>query len=382
MLDPIRLLRDLVAIGSVNPMGRELSGPWVGEGRLTEFLLRLLRDTGIPCDLQAVEPGRSNVLARVDVPGARNTVLFEVHQDTVPVDGMSIPPFSAEVRDGKVWGRGSCDVKGGMAAMITAVERLFRERPRGASSVLLAFAVDEECGFAGVRRLVRDLGEVSMAVVAEPTRLEVVRAHKGVARWIVRTEGRSCHSSAPERGVNAIYRMAPVIEAIEEYGREVLARPVHPLLGSASISVGLVRGGLSVNTVPAECLIEVDRRLLPGEDGASAMASCRRYVTERPGVTGPVAFEAPYLLDPALETAEAAEVVQRAARAVRRMTGSCGIGGVPYGTDGSKIAEAGVPTVVLGPGDIAQAHTAAEWIDMEEVRKAAEIYYGFLTDGT
>lgn len=362
-------------------MGRDLTGPHIGESRLTAFLHARFREEGIPCALQEAAPGRANVLVRVEPPDARGTVLFEAHQDTVPVDGMTIPPFTPEERDGKVWGRGSCDTKGGMAAMITAVERLFRERPRGAAAVVLAFTVDEESGFAGVGRLVRDLPPVSMCLVAEPTRLEVVRAHKGVARWVVRTEGQGCHSSAPERGVNAIYRMAPVIAAVEEYGKAVLSASVHPLLGAATISVGLVQGGLSVNTVPDSCRIEVDRRLLPGEDGRAAMAACRAYVTGRMGAGAGVSFEDPYLLDPALETAEGEEVVQRSARAVRRVLGGCAVSGVPYGTDGSKIAEAGVPTVVLGPGDIAQAHTAAEWIAADQVRSAAEVYYAFLTDG-
>ena len=163
-------------------------------------------------------PGRDNLVAELSWPGAGRAVLLEAHQDTVPVDGMTVPPFDAEVRDGRLYGRGACDVKGGMAAILAAMERLAAEKPRGAASVVAAFTVDEESGFTGVRRLARELpAGVAFAVVAEPTRLEVVVAHKGLVRWRVRTRGRSCHSARPSDGVNAVYRMAPVLSALEEY---------------------------------------------------------------------------------------------------------------------------------------------------------------------
>ena len=239
-----------------------------------------------------------------------------------------------------------------------------------------AFTVDEESTFSGVRKLVSALGGVRMAVVAEPTRLEVVVAHKGLVRWKVRTAGRSCHSARPEDGENAIYRMGPVLEAMERYARGPVAGRTHPLLGPATLSVGVIRGGTSVNTVPGSCEIEVDRRLLPGEDPAEAIEHCRRKLASD---LGPVfAFDPPWVSDPALDTPASAAVARIAEEAVREVTGRCLLRGVPYGTDAACISAAGVPAVVLGPGDIAQAHTAEEWIEIAEIERAAEVYYRFV----
>jgi acetylornithine deacetylase len=371
------IARDLVRIGSVNPMGRGLEGPGVGEARLTDHLERLLAGLGARCRRQAVAPGRENLVAELSWPGAGPAIMLEAHQDTVPVDGMTVPPFAAEVRDGRLYGRGACDVKGGTAAVIAALERLADERPRGAASVVAAFTVDEESGFTGVRRLARDLptgtARPRFAVVVEPTRLQVVIAHKGLSRWKVRTSGRSCHSARPTDGVNAIYRMAPVLSALEKYAASVASSRSHPLLGGPTLSVGLIRGGTSVNTVPGSCEVEVDRRLLPGENAAAAVADCRAFLSRvLPGAD--VEVEDPWISDPALDTPSDSDAVRVACAAVARVLGRAVPVGVPYGTDGSKLAEAGLPTIVVGPGDIAQAHTVDEWIEIAELERAVEVF--------
>ena len=373
--DVVTRTQELVRIGSVNPMGRGLIGPTVGEGRLTDFLEDVFRGLGVAFERQEVVPGRENIVARVDVPGSINTVLFEVHQDTVPVDTMTEPPFEGAVRDGKVWGRGSCDVKGGMAAILCAIERLVSEKPKRAASVVMACTVDEEHTFSGIRRFLENPPGASMAVVSEPTRMEVVIAHKGLVRWKVRTQGRSCHSANPELGVNAIYRMAPVLEGLEAHSDALFVRDPHPLLGPPTLSVGVIRGGTSVNTVPGDCEIEIDRRINPGEDHLHAYEEARRCVLERVPDDSSVVFEAPWIIDPYLDTPPESPVVDVVCRAVDAVQGRHRVTGVSYGTDGSKIAQAGIPTVVFGPGDIAQAHTAAEWVEVEQLRIAAEVYY-------
>jgi acetylornithine deacetylase len=374
MSSVLPIARDLVCIGSVNPMGRSISGPTVGEERLTAWLEAFLLRIGARCRRQPVAPGRDNLVAQLSWPGAGRAVLLEAHQDTVPIDGMTIPPFDAEVRDGRLYGRGACDVKGGMAAILAAMERLAIEKPRGAASIVAAFTVDEESGFMGVRRLAGNLPVgVSFAVVAEPTGLEVVVAHKGLVRWRVRTRGRSCHSARPSDGVNAIYRMAPVLAALEEYAGSLSAGPSHPLLGSPTLSIGVIRGGTSVNTVPGSCEIEIDRRLLPGEDPALAVDHCRRYLAGRlPDADMEV--EPAWITDAALDTPTDSAAVQTVLAAVRKVRGRAEPVGVPYGTDASKLAEAGLPSIVLGPGDIAQAHTVDEWIDVAELERAVEVY--------
>ncbi len=379
-------VRDGVAVITLNrperlnaytpTMGRELAGPTIGESRIGEHIARFLANVGADCVRQEAAPGRDNIVARLAWPGSGPMVLLEAHQDTVPVDGMTVPPFDGDVRDGKLFGRGACDVKGGIAAILATMERLAAERPRGAASVMAAFTVDEEFTFTGARRLAQDLKGITMAIVAEPTRLEVVVAHKGLVRWKVRTIGRSCHSARPEDGENAIYRMAPVIEALERYARGPVAGRTHGMLGPATLSVGVIRGGTSVNTVPGSCEVEVDRRLLPGEDPAEAIEHCRRRLDAE--VHGGYLFDPPWVSDPALETPTSSPVVRLAEAAVREVTGRCLVRGVPYGTDAARISLAGVPTVVLGPGDIAQAHTVDEWIDLDEIERAAEVYYRFV----
>jgi acetylornithine deacetylase ArgE len=375
----LEIARDFVRIGSVNPMGRGIEGPTIGETRLTSRLEHLLEAIGARCRRQPVAPGRDNLVAELSWPGAGRPVMLEAHQDTVPVDGMTVAPFDAEVRGGRLYGRGACDVKGGMAAIIAAMERLALEKPRGAASVVAAFTVDEESGFSGVRRLARDLPRhIAFAVVAEPTRLEVVVAHKGLVRWKVRTIGRSCHSARPADGVNAVYRMAPVLSALEQYANDLAGRRTHPLLGGPTLSVGVIRGGTSVNTVPGSCEVEIDRRLLPGEDPAGAVDDCRTFLGRRlPGLEFEV--EPAWISDLALDTPADSEVVRVSLAAVRKVLGRAEPVGVPYGTDGSKLAEAGLPTVVIGPGDIAQAHTVDEWIEIDQLERAVEVYMELVT---
>jgi acetylornithine deacetylase/succinyl-diaminopimelate desuccinylase-like protein len=198
------LLRDLVAIPSINPMGRTLAGPEIYEQRVTDYLERFFRNLGVPFERQKVASQRENIVARSNLPGSRRTILFEAHQDTVPVDNMTIDPFGARVEDGRLYGRGACDIKGGMTAMLTAFARLTREKPPGAANIIMACTVDEEHTFLGVQLLMKQGLQAEGAIVAEPTQLQIVNAHKGVTRWHLHTTGRSCHSSNPLEGVNAI----------------------------------------------------------------------------------------------------------------------------------------------------------------------------------
>lgn len=370
-----QLLRDLVALPSVNPMGRPLQGPNLFEHRVSAYLEEFFRGLGVPCERQPVAPQRDNVVARTEFPGARRTILFEVHQDTVPTDHMTIDPFGAAVENGRLYGRGACDVKGGMAAMLSAFARLVREKPAGAANVMLACTVDEEHTFIGVTRLVEYGLKADMAVVAEPTCLKIVHAHKGVIRWHIDTAGRSCHSSSPEQGVNAIYRMGRVLTGIERYADQLRASRSDPLLGPPTLSVGRIDGGTSVNTVPDRCRIEIDRRVIPGEDREGAPWDLDSFLKKQPDVGVPFQSSEPWLRCPSLSPTDSAELVSRLGSAIDGVRGGHEVCAVPYGTDASSIAEAGIPAVVFGPGDIAQAHTCDEWVDLAEVAAAAEILY-------
>jgi acetylornithine deacetylase len=379
MHESARLLRDLVRLPSVNPMGRAVPEAVALEYRVTAYLEEFFRGLGVRCERQPVAPGRENILAFYEAPGAPRTLMLEAHQDTVPTDHMSIDPFGARVERGKLYGRGACDIKGGLAAMLTAFARVVREKPAGAPNVIMACSVDEEFTFLGVQRMAQAGRKVDGAVVAEPTKLDVVTAHKGAVRWHLHTTGRSCHSSSPEQGVNAIYRMGKILSAIEHYADELRQSRSDPVLGPPTMSVGLIAGGTSVNTVPDRCRIEIDRRLLPGEDPLKTPEDLRAYLAQQPGIDFPFQSDAPWLVKTALGPAGSEALAARLGRAIDAVRGGHRVLGVPYGTDASTLADAGIPAVVFGPGDIAQAHTHDEWVDLAEVEGAVDILFRFLT---
>jgi acetylornithine deacetylase/succinyl-diaminopimelate desuccinylase-like protein len=387
-LDLLKTLCDLVRLPSVNPMGRSVQGDIYYEQRVTDYLERLFQELGLPNVRQTVAPGRDNIVARLDgdTPAAAGgfLLMFEAHQDTVPVEGMTIEPWQPEVRQGRVYGRGACDIKGGMACMLTALARLADERPAGMPTVVMACTVDEEYGFTGARRIHQLWRHEphflprapDAVVVSEPTGLDVVVTHKGAVRWRCHTRGRAAHSSQPAAGHNAIYDMARVVNLLETYARDTVPMLAdHPLLGRPSLSVGLIHGGISVNVVPDHCTIEIDRRTLPGEDLGAVWQQAMEAV--RHGLPPEVRWESdpPYQSVGALEQTGNQQLAQRVSRAARAVGGPGRCIGVPYGTDAPAFASEGIPTVVFGPGFIEQAHTVDEWIEVDQLHAAAESYY-------
>jgi acetylornithine deacetylase/succinyl-diaminopimelate desuccinylase family protein len=379
MLPLPQLLAELVRRPSVNPMGRtDLPKEIVHESRVTAFLEEQLRELGCPFRRQTVLPGRDNLIATYTPQSPPPfSVLFEAHQDTVPVDAMTVEPFGASIDGGKLFGRGSCDVKAGGSVMLAAFARLVREKPLGSAAVTLAFTVDEEHTFLGVQELMKSGFRADYAIVAEPTLLNIVNAHKGVVRWHLETAGRACHSSRPEQGINAIYRMGWLLNGIEEYATQLRNQTPHPLLGPRTLSVGRITGGASANTVPDCCRIDLDRRLIPGEKPSEAVESLNQFLKGYPGIDFPFTATAPQLACPPLEPAPSQGLVNRLGGIINSVVGKHEVHAVPYGTDASTVAGAGVPTVVFGPGDIAQAHTKDEWIDLSQLEPAAEILFRF-----
>ncbi len=207
-----------------------------------------------------------------------------------------------------------------------------------------------------------------------------MQVHKGVVRWAIETDGVACHSSRPEQGVNAVYRMARIVRRLEEYATQLQASRRDPLLGPPTLSVGVIQGGVSPNTVPDHCRVEIDRRLLPGEDPAAAVAEVEAFLREYPAIDFPFAF-VPRLACPPLPPTGSEAITARLGRAIDAAAGQHRVEAVPYGTDASTIAAAGVPAVVFGPGNIAQAHTKDEWVDLGQVGSAAEILFRFACGG-
>jgi acetylornithine deacetylase len=380
MAELMPILRDLVRRPSVNPMNRRLQGPEIFEHQVTAYLEDYFRALGVRYERQHIATGRDNIIAFTDHQVAAPTLLFEAHQDTVPAENMTIEPYAANIVGDRLYGRGACDVKGGMTAMLGAFTRLVLERPAKAVNLVLACTIDEEHTFLGVQRLVQANLPIQMAVVAEPTQLQIVNAHKGVVRWHLETMGRSCHSSAPEQGRNAIYEMATLLSAIREYADWLCSTSVDSILGPATLSVGLIEGGSSVNIVPDRCRIEVDRRLIPGEDPQAAPKELESYLRQKLGNDFPFTSSGASMFAPPLDARLSNQLVHRLGRAIDAVKGTHRVASVPYGTDASTISEAGIPAVVFGPGDIAQAHTDDEWISLSEVEEASEILYRFVCD--
>ena len=403
------LLQELVRIPSVNPAFSPQDPVSGGESEVTDFLQDFFRKLDCPWLRQTVHPNRDNFLVvfRASGPAAkRRPVLWEVHQDTVGVAGMKIAPYAATESEGRIWGRGACDVKGGMAAMLAAVARVQAEGAALQQTVLLAFAINEECGFTGIKSLCRlwgteeeaaaeaenlsgpltlaELRELrpARAIVAEPTMLDVVVAHKGSVRWRCHTHGRAAHTSRPEKGCNAISAMVRVVQAIEQFHDDVLSRrAAHALCGGPTVCVSTIQGGSGVNTVPHHAVIDIDRRLVPGETADVAYRELVDYVTaqtvtaQAAGSEATIEHEPPANPSVGLSDADNRDWGETIAGAVRALGEPSGLIGVPFGTDAWALDNIGIPTVVFGPGSIDQAHTDDEWIDIGQLERATEVFF-------
>jgi acetylornithine deacetylase len=365
----VALLSDLIRIPSVRP-------PWgAGEAEIARYLSERLKVLHLAPTVTEVEPGRPNVVVTVPGKAGGQHLLFEAHTDTVPPSTGQVGAFTPRVEGDRLYGRGSCDTKASVAAAFVALASVLPLRERGAT-VTLAFTMGEELGHDGAKFLAASGLRADGAVIGEPTGLDVVAAHKGAVRWRMVTVGKSAHSSTPEKGCNAIVKMAAVIRALEERLIPELGRRNHPLVGSPTLCVGRIEGGLQPNIVPDRCVIELDQRILPGE----SWEDVRR---ELEAVLAPVraadpelelVIEDPYQSFGSMEVAPDAPIVRLAQDAVRRVEGEHSIRGVAYGTDAAELAAVGIPCVVLGPGDIAQAHSSTEYVEIRQVVKAAAIY--------
>ena len=369
----VRLLQDLIALPSVNPAF--FSDPQLhGEHRVAAFLESAARRQGLDVESQAVVPGRSNLLVRLSPRGeVRHRVLLAPHMDTVgePAYALQLTPV---VRDGRIYGRGACDTKGSVAAFFQSLLNVAASGPRPKhTEILFVGLIDEENMQLGSRHFAQHGPQGDLAIVGEPTGLEIVAAHKGDVWLRLRTTGRSAHGATPHRGKNAVTAMARIVLALEtEYAAELAARPAHPRLGRPTVNVGRIDGGRQPNIVPAECTIDIDRRTLPGETEAGV----RREIISllrRHGLKASYDNLRTSPCEP-LDTCPDLPLV----RSLTRAAGRKGTRGVHYFTDAAPLAAGGTPSVVFGPGDIAQAHTEREWLAISQLEKSIQILERFL----
>jgi acetylornithine deacetylase/succinyl-diaminopimelate desuccinylase family protein len=366
----VELLQDLVAIPSVNPNGTPGTDR-VGEQALAEYVADFLRDLGAEAALEMIEPGRPNVVARFTPKEPKARLAFAPHLDTVSVAGMTIPPFDPVVRDGKLFGRGSTDTKGPMAASLWAVRDWAQSPARARSKIEWTYLalMGEEAGNDGAHAMADQGFSSDLVLVQEPTSLGVVTAHKG-ALWLeISTTGVACHGSTPGQGRNAIYAMRRVLEVIEDEFIPELARQPHPKLGPATMNVGTISGGSKVNIVPDQCRIEVDCRLVPGLDPEPLRARLEALLRKRvPEVS--VGFQTlrTRRFSLPLDTDESIPWVQRLGQTARGFTTA------PWFSDAAVLGRAHCPAVCVGPGSIAQAHTRDEFILVHDLEEGAQFF--------
>jgi len=372
------LLADMVGFDTVN---HNISGKADAEAELARYLEEVAGGMGLQTRRLPIVGESFNLLVTHEVDADGPWLLFESHLDTVTVAGMTIEPFVAEIGEGKITGRGSCDTKGTGAAMLWALRRYAESG--GGTNVAIAYTIDEEIGKTGVRTFtggqLATLGWRPVGVViGEPTLLKPVVAHNGIARWKIHTRGVAAHSGDPAKGRSAISMMVRVVDAIEQrYVPSLTAS--HPLTGKAQCSVNVIRGGVQVNVIPEFCEIEIDRRVVPGEDNATVVPTVERLLEELRGEFPEIEVEQqePYL-DPPLDPA-GGEAFAGAVCGVLKGMGLDGEpAGVYYGTDGSQFSAIGISAVVLGPGSIEQAHTKDEWLALDQLERGIEVYLNLM----
>ena len=369
-----RLLRELIVLPSVNPAFLPGDDSHTGEQRVADFLAATAARAGLDVEFQPVFPQRSNLLARLSPRGeVKQRILLAPHLDTVGGPGDWNELFHPRQRDGRLHGRGACDTKGCVAAMMTAVLSVAGSRQRPThTEIVFAGLVDEEHGQCGSRALAASSYKADLAIVGEPTRLQVVTAHKGDLWLRLETHGKAAHGARPELGRNAVHEMARVVHLLETTYATRLKRRRHPLLRHGTVNVGTIAGGTQTNIVPAQCKITIDRRTLPGETEAGVRRELQALFRQhRLKVSFGNTKSADCL---PLETSPELPLVQ----AFLRLVGQRKPVGVDFFCDASPLAQGGIPSIVFGPGDIAQAHTADEWISLDSLERGTRMLTRFL----
>jgi acetylornithine deacetylase len=365
--DGVELARELVRVDSRNP-SLVAGGP--GEGAVARALGEVLAAWGLRVELRDAAPGRPNVIARAGTPGAR-TLMFNGHLDVVGVEGMVHSPWDAAVRNGAIYGRGSSDMKAGVAAMCAAATRVAADLE---GEVIVTAVVDEEYESIGTRALVDAGLRADAAFVTEPTRLAIMPAHLGFV-WIdVTTYGRAAHGSRWDLGVDAIRHAGLVLAELERMDTELLPARRHPLLGRPSVHASLIQGGTGMSTYPDRCTLRIERRTIPGEDAAQVRReiedACGRAAAGRPAFHADV--EVTFAQAPS-DVAPDAPIVAAFETALT----SCGepsrIEGMTAWTDAALLNAAGIPAICFGPGDITLAHAAEEYVSIAEIERATKV---------
>ncbi len=373
--DPInraRLVGDLagmIQIPSINPFGQ--AGAHTAEAEMADDFETRLHGLGLQIGTAQVSAGRRNVWGTLRGTGGGPTILLAGHLDTVGVEGYT-DPFNPKIADGKIHGRGSCDMKAGLAAYLEVV-RVLQETGPLKGDVIVAGVVDEEHAMTGSYAFGKNGPPVDHAIVAEPTQLAICPTHKGQILMTLRCQGLAAHSSLPQNGKNAIYHMATLLSHLQSYAHQLSKRTPEPDCGSPSFSVGVVRGGDNACSVPDFCEIDVDRRTIPGESFGTVMSEIQTVIHAAKQAEPDLQIEVlpPFLNLPPLGTAPDAPLMGAITSACQKVTGQCPVHAFPGSTDAPNF---GCPTVICGPGDLAQCHSLDEYVEISQIEDAVRIY--------
>lgn len=370
----VKLLKELVAIDSSQVPGKER----VEEG-MADYVTRYCKAMGMTVDKQEVAPGRPNLMAHWPEQTGSKSLMLEAHMDTVTVEGMTVDPFAGEVRDGKMFGRGTCDTKGSMAAFLTAL-RIASEAGRLPTDKLYFVAVmDEETCCEGAKALMKTEFRTDAAIVGEPTCCELVTCHKGPLWFEVETRGRACHPSLPHQGRNAIDEMARLVSFVHGPYTAHIQQKSHPLLGRSTAQVTVIEGGTRINIIPERCRAKIDGRYIPGQSLDEIKNELEQMARQH---LGP---EATFrIIDTngslPLDSPSDSPLVRKLQQVAGQAGGSGEPQGVNYFADTGPFTAGGIMSVLFGPGDIAQAHTADEYLELGQLYRATEVILTLLTE--
>ena len=366
--DAVALARALIHIDSRNPT---LAPDSPGEGDCARTLAAILDDWGFAVQVVDAAPGRPNVVARIG-PHNAPALMLNGHLDVVGVAGMVHQPFSADLRGGRIYGRGSADMKGGLAAMCAAAATsTSRNLDR---QVIITAVVDEEYESLGMRALLAAGVRAEQAIITEPTRLAICPAHRGFAWFDVELKGKAAHGSRYDVGIDAITHAGLLLVELDRLEDTRQAGPTHPLLGRGSLHASKIEGGVGMSTYPERCSLAIERRTIPGESVEKATReitdACARVKSDRPEFDARVTLSTAQLPS---DVPVDAPVVRRLVGAVEREGIPVRIEGLSAWTDAALLNEAGIPTVCFGPGDIALAHAAEEFVPLDDIERATRV---------
>jgi acetylornithine deacetylase len=362
-MDPaLRLLRDLVAVNSVNPT---LVRGAPGEREIAEFIAGEMRRGGLDVSIETVTHGRPNVVGVLDGRAKGRTLMFCGHTDTVGVTGMS-DPFTPVERDGRLYGRGAQDMKGGVAAMIAAATAIAQRGGLASGRIIVACVVDEEHSSIGADALVTSW-RADAAIVTEPTDLEIAIGHKGFAWVDITVEGKAAHGSRPADGQDAILRLGRVLGKLESLDRSLQAKPPHPLVGTGSLHASIIEGGRELSSYPDRATLQMERRLLPGEAESQALDEVQEILQGLQQSDPTFCGSARTMFSrPAYEILPGHELPHLLARALSSVGGTPRTTGASFWTDAAVLGHAGIPSILFGPGG-AGLHSIEEYVNVADV---------------